>query len=904
MKTRIIFLFFMICTICFSQNSEKWQQYLKKESETKSEKYYLTTLKIAYDNKYKIIKKLDTVFCIVENDNLKSKRISTELLEVNNLWKLPPNFSNSKKENTYVIASDSITTLIADLKSVNISDIKILNNNLILLKSDSQKIIDKVIVLNSVSSISLESLLPKAESKIIDQNFTINYINKANANFPLLTGDNQIISIKDDLFNVNDIDLVNKHVSSSTQSSIVSSHATDMATIASGLGNSSALGKGVAPKAKLQSSDFLNIYPDEITTLEGAVTQNHSYGTVIENFYGSLANAYDEQLHLNPNLTHCFSSGNLGAEGYKSLTGNFKQSKNSITIGCIDQNEIIMPFSSKGPAYDGRIKPELVAFSTQGTSNSTALVTGIVTLMKQHYKNLNNTALTNSQVKAILINSAKDLGNIGPDFTYGYGNINADKCLKTITDNRIISDNLASGQTNSHNITLPSNAKNLKITLVWNDLPAHINSNISLVNDLDLEVISPENNVFLPWILNPDSPEQQATKGKDKINNIEQITVENPSSGLYTISIIGSYIANTSQDYSIVYEYELENQFEWNYPVSHDNFPYDGKTISPFKWNSSFSENLGQLSITYDNGQNWEILSNNINLNSGQFAYTPSEKKFSKAKLKMTIDNTDYISDDFTVSYDLDITTALVCDGTTEINWYKPSDVTAFNIYQLVGDHLEFKEQITNTDYVYTDGNIYTVVPVFNNTEGIKSESTLQYPDNSNCYFETALAEVFEENKIKVSASLFSLYNISKIEIIKMLTTSEEIIGTIDDIDSKTFSFLDTTPIKGTNKYKINIILKNNHIISSLVFDTNYLADDLFFVYPTILTKNEELNIETQKEHEAKFYLYDMNGQNVFTSPLLLKNSSIRLKNTATGIYIYKIVTNSGEVQTGKIAVL
>jgi hypothetical protein len=79
-------------------------------------------------------------------------------------------------------------------------------------------------------------------------------------------------------------------------------------------------------------------------------------------------------------LTHCFSSGNSGLQGYKSITGNFKQSKNNIVLGCIDQNEIIMPFSSKGPAYDGRVKPELVAFSTQGTSNSTALATGIITL--------------------------------------------------------------------------------------------------------------------------------------------------------------------------------------------------------------------------------------------------------------------------------------------------------------------------------------------------------------------------------------------------------------------------------------------------------------------------------------------------------------------------------------------
>ena len=903
MKKQITFLFFMITLISFSQSTEKWKQYIKKENQKKFEKYYLTSLKNAYHNKYKVVKKLDSTFCIVENENLKVHDPLKKNLPVNSLWKLPSNFSNHNETKQYIIATDSIKALITDLKSINISDIKILDNHLVLLKSNSKKIIDEIIALNSVSSISQESLQPKIESKITDQNFSINYINKANTNFPLVNGENQIVAIKDDFFDVKDIDLINKHIPSTTQSTIVSSHATAMATIVSGLGNSSVLGKGVAQKVRIQSSDFSNIYPDEVGTLQGATTQNHSYGTLIENFYGSLANAYDSQLFLHPDLTHCFSSGNNGLEGYKSITGNFKQSKNSIVLGCIDQNEVIMPFSSKGPAYDGRIKPDLVAFSSQGTSNSTALTTGIIALLKQHYKTINNSSLTNALTKAILINSAKDLGNIGPDFTYGYGNINADKCLKTISENRIISANLISDQTNTHTITLPEKAKNLKVTLVWNDLPAAINSNISLINDLDLEVISAGNTTFLPWILNSNAPEQQAVRGKDKINTIEQITIENPTFGAYTINVIGSYISNTSQEYSIAYEYELENQFEWNYPVINDNFPYDGKTISPFKWHSSFSGVPGKLSISYNNGQTWEIIADGINLNKEQFTYTPAEHKFSKAKLKMTIDNTDYISDSFTISYDLNITTSLVCDGTTEINWDKPSDVASFNIYQLTGDHLEFKEQTTNTTYTYSDGKTYTVIPVFDNNEGIKSESTLQYAQNSNCYFELAFAEVFEENKIKINASLFSLYNIKRIDLVKIINNAESVIGKMNDINSKIFSFFDADLVKGINRYKINLILNNNNVISSVILDANYLGNELYFVQPTLVRKNEELNIEAKKEGNAIFYLYDISGQNTITSPLLSKTNNINLKNTAAGIYIYKIITNLGEIQTGKIAV-
>ncbi|TEB40422.1 secretion protein, partial [Flavobacterium circumlabens] len=96
-----------------------------------------------------------------------------------------------------------------------------------------------------------------------------------------------------------------------------------------------------------------------------------------------------------------------------------------------------------------------------------------------------------------------------------------------------------------------------------------------------------------------------------------------------------------------------------------------------------------------------------------------------------------------------------------------------------------------------TDGKIYTVTPVFENNEGIKSESTLQYAQNSNCYFELALAELYEENKIKISAGLFSLYNIKRIELVKIINNIETVAGTLDDINSKTFSFIDAAPLKG-----------------------------------------------------------------------------------------------------------
>ncbi|MBP4142457.1 S8 family serine peptidase [Flavobacterium sp. P4023] len=903
MKTKFIYLLILIHSMSFSQDSSFWKHLIKKESEAKNQKYYFSTLENAHKKSWKIVKKLDLNYCIIETKSLLDKNDLKNILPANNFWKLPATFKSHDESKQYIVATDNIDDLIDELNEAAIQFIRTATNNLILIKSNSKNI-SKVISSNSVLAVSSESLIPVTESKIADQNFTINQINKANYNFPTLLGENEIISIKDEFLNINDIDLLNKLVPSSIQSTKLSDHATAMATIVSGLGNSSILGKGVAQKSKIQSSDFLKIFPDDLSTLQGATTQNHSYGTEIENFYGSLAATYDEQLFANPFLTHIFSSGNRGAEGFKSLSGNFKQSKNSIVIGCIDQYEKIMSFSSKGPAYDGRIKPELVAYSTQGTSNATALTSGIVTLLKEHFKKITNAPLNNALAKAILINSAKDLGPKGPDYTYGYGSIDADKSLKTISENRFIIGNINHNQRNLHNLTIPPATKNVKITLVWNDMPAAINSAFSLVNDLDLELISANKTVYLPYILNPNSPQELAVTGRDNLNTIEQIIVTNPIAGIYSIGVSANLLSNLSQDYSIAYEFELENKFEWNYPVRTDNFPFDGKTISPFKWDSTLSGKTGQLAISYNEGQSWETIATEVNLEKEQFEYSPTEQKYAEARLKMTVNNVDYLSDLFTISYDLNINSSLVCDGTTEINWNKPTDVNLFNIYKLIGDHLQFTEQISGSTYHYTDGKNYTVTPVFGKSEGIKSQSTLVYESNSNCYFKLAAAEVYEENKVKIDVGLFSIFNIKKIDLIKIINSSEIIIATNSNVSSKDFYLLDENPIKGNNQYKIKLTLMNNTIINSTTINTNYLANSLFLVTPTLVRKNESLYIEAKNEEQFLFYLYNLTGQNVITTPLLSKISSVPLNDIFAGIYIYKIVTKKGQIETGKIIIM
>lgn len=267
----------------------------------------------------------------------------------------------------------------------------------------------------------------------------------------------------------------------------------------------------------------------------------------------------------------------------------------------------------------------------------------------------------------------------------------------------------------------------------------------------------------------------------------------------------------------------------------------------------------------------------------------------------MKINEKDYVSETFIFSYDLNINTTLTCNDFTEITWTTHPTVNTFNVYALNNNKLEFKEQINANTYNFRDARNYTVAPVFSGIEGIKSESTAVTTPNTDCYFESTLAEIESENQIKISASLFSLFQIKKIEILKTKNNQETTINTILNINSKTISATDDNPEIGINRYFIRLTLTEGTVFDSSIFETNYYFEQLFLVTPTLLQKDNKLLIEAKSEGASELQLFNSNGQLIQTNPISSKSTEITLINLTSGVYIYKLITAKGETQTGKL---
>lgn len=152
-----------------------------------------------------------------------------------------------------------------------------------------------------------------------------------------------------------------------------------------------------------------------------------------------------------------------------------------------------------------------------GTSMASPIACGIGALIRE-YLNLSGVANPSSAlIKALLLNGCDDMypgqyndvdkreiPTPAPNFVEGWDRINPENSLpdpnrKVLFDVRSVW--LSTGQTAVYEFFVADNSIPLKAKLVWTDFPASPAANFALVNDLDLELITPSGNTIRP--LNP-----------------------------------------------------------------------------------------------------------------------------------------------------------------------------------------------------------------------------------------------------------------------------------------------------------------------------------------------------------------------------------------------------------------
>ena len=294
---------------------------------------------------------------------------------------------------------------------------------------------------------------------------------------------------------------------------------------------------------------------------------NHSYGYEGPEglgVYDTVSSEVDQVMYTHPDILAVFAAGNDGSAyqhdsefTYWGLIKGGSNAKNALTVASVDQdNERVSDFSSRGPIRGGRMKPDIAAdgeniLSTsnydntaykrmRGTSMAAPAVTGSVTLLAEYYKRLTGVDLRMDTLKAVLFNTAKDIGNRGPDYKSGYGAIDAYSALKSIESLQSDAPLLQEGEIEEgEKLAFSFDVEGytpFKVSVAWLDL-----GGAGLLNDLDIYLVEEKSGKkFYPFTLNEHQPDQNARQ--DQANHLdpqEQI-VAGLSEGSYTLYIEGT----------------------------------------------------------------------------------------------------------------------------------------------------------------------------------------------------------------------------------------------------------------------------------------------------------------------------------------------------------------------------
>jgi hypothetical protein len=295
----------------------------------------------------------------------------------------------------------------------------------------------------------------------------------------------------------------------------------------------------------------------------------HGKGLIIVKSSGNDSNDCDPD-----DSTNC--DGFLGGDGNRYDTiGQVGNAKNVITVGAVGNtaaDPLITGFSSNGPSDDGRIKPDLVAkgdslwstcpgstyCSKGGTSMAAPTTSGGTALLTQTYRlNFDGHTPSPDIVKALLVNTARDLGRPGPDYVYGHGLLDALPAAQTIDigEVKIVTEAVGQAETDEYLLSVPAGLTELRVTLNWIDVPGAPNHEANdTVNSLDVNVEAPDGSLRYPFT----GPGRgnvtglATATGPNPIDTVESVVIDTPDQGIWIVRVGGTAVPFGPQNYALV----------------------------------------------------------------------------------------------------------------------------------------------------------------------------------------------------------------------------------------------------------------------------------------------------------------------------------------------------------------
>jgi PKD repeat protein len=507
-------------------------------------------------------------------------------------------------------------------------------------------------------------------------------------------------------------------------------HGDGVGGIIGSAGNLNPDNRGMAAGSTVFATNYQSTFTDNTLDLhlqQGVMITNSSYSDGCNNGYTTSTVNVDRMLFQNPSLMHVFSAGNNNPAScgygagttFGNITGGHKQGKNCIATANLDVNGVIATSSSRGPAKDGRLKPDISAHgagqisnaenntyqSFGGTSAAAPGIAGCMAQLYEGYKLLNGGSTPEAAlVKAAMLNTTNDLGRVGPDYVFGWGHVNAFRAYNLLAENRYNSSTISQGETKTQTITVPANTAEVRVMVYWAEPAAALNAQKALINDLDIRLLDGNGQASLPWKLNtaPDSAllSQPAGKGRDSLNNVEQVSILSPNQTTYTLEIKGFSVPSGPQKYWAVVEYRL-NEIKLVYPNGGEAMVPG--TTARIHWDAPATTGTVNLQYSTNGGTSWTNITTNLAATTRQYNWTVPAVSSGRVKVRVVKGS---LTDDSDA--DCTITSAVTgfavnrfCPTEAEVTWTANPQAASYEVFKLGAKYMKSVGTTSSTSLVF-----------------------------------------------------------------------------------------------------------------------------------------------------------------------------------------------------------
>jgi hypothetical protein len=371
-----------------------------------------------------------------------------------------------------------------------------------------------------------------------------------------------------------------------------------------------------------QWDDCLRYIPDDYHDLyiepynAGARIHSNSWGTHDSN-YDLQARMTDTFMWNYPDMLVIYSNGNGGpTSGDPYNVGSPATAKSIVSAGAAGSvspvtfwgmNDVA-GYSSRGPTTDGRLKPTVTmigeGYSSMsdgnpwtsilpgrttgwlGTSYAAPAASGTVAIIRQYFvdgwyptgtsdmaQSFNPSA---ALMKAVLAASGEKMtGSYSdskneqkwPNNAQGWGRPNLDKILYFAGDPRQMAlvehtGGLLTGDRVEY-MYFVNAGQELRVQLAWTDFPGTLGAPTALVNDLNLEVVSPTGTIYRGNVFSTPFSTSESRPGGlfDAKNPLEGVRLSSPSTGIWKVRVTGAGIPSGPQPFALLVSGDLDRTF-------------------------------------------------------------------------------------------------------------------------------------------------------------------------------------------------------------------------------------------------------------------------------------------------------------------------------------------------------